>query len=91
MTGLSYPFVYECKNCGEQTTIERENVKDLHGLNAREIALQRRGWARDDIKGVSLLPELRRRQHVITAVPSRGATISPALQTPLVVPPTRRK
>ncbi|MCS3662024.1 DNA-directed RNA polymerase subunit RPC12/RpoP [Salinibacter ruber] len=27
MPGLSYPFVYECTNCGEETTITGEDDK----------------------------------------------------------------
>ncbi len=53
MPGLSYPFVYECTNCGEETTITRPEARDLainpDSFDAVEIVLQQRGWLRDEI------------------------------------------
>jgi hypothetical protein len=61
MPGLSYPFVYECTNCGAETTIERADARQLHtnpdSINALEIILQERGWLRDDIKGLLFCPD----------------------------------
>lgn len=61
MSGLSYPFIYECSNCERETTIERADALDLStnpdSINALEIILRRRGWLRDDIKGLLFCPE----------------------------------
>jgi len=56
MPGLSYPFVYECTNCGAKTTITRTEARDLavnpDSINALEIVLQQRGWLRDETEGL---------------------------------------
>lgn len=52
MPRLSYPFRYECSACGSEVTINRWEARylapdpDLPG--ALEIALQSRGWLRDE-------------------------------------------
>lgn len=56
MPGPGYPFAYECENCNEEITVTRENARDPatnpDSINALETALQKRGWLRDDIKGL---------------------------------------
>lgn len=56
MPGLNYPFVFECSGCGAETIVKRPDARDLHvnpdSINAVEIVLQKRGWLRDDIKGL---------------------------------------
>jgi len=48
MPGLSYPFVYECSGCGNETTVTREDARGLYpdpdSLNAAEVVLEQRGW-----------------------------------------------
>ena len=48
MSDPSYPFVYECSNCGDETTVTREDAHgfypDPDSLNAVEVVLQERGW-----------------------------------------------
>ncbi len=60
MPGLSYPFVYECTECGEETTITRTEARDLainpDSINALEIVLQGRGWLRDEMEGLLWCP-----------------------------------
>lgn len=48
MTGLSYPFVFECDNCGTETTVTRTDARDS-GLHpdknqAVDVVLEMRGW-----------------------------------------------
>jgi len=60
MPGLSYPFVYECSNCGAETTITRTEARDVHpnpdSINAHTLALRARGWMRDEIEGLLWCP-----------------------------------
>mgnify|MGYP006297012551 CR=1 FL=1 len=64
MPDRSFPLVYECANCGRQTTLTQEDTGELYvnprGINAVEITLQRRGWVRDDIKGLLFCPHCAR-------------------------------
>jgi hypothetical protein len=61
MPRLDYPLTYECVNCDQETTVEREDVRTLHtnpqSVNAPEIVLQRRGWLRDDLDGLLFCPD----------------------------------
>jgi len=61
MPGLSYPFVYECTNCGRETTIERSDARDLHpnpdDLNSHALVLRARGWLQDEIDGFLWCPD----------------------------------
>ncbi|WP_251942268.1 hypothetical protein [Salinibacter ruber] len=54
MPGLTYPFVFECDNCGTETTVTREDARDsgLHpDMNqAVDVVLEMRGWV-DGPKG----------------------------------------
>lgn len=65
MPGLSFPIRFECTNCKSRTVVKQPNALGLYanprGTNAVEIALQKRGRIRNDIKGL-LLPGLRRRE-----------------------------
>jgi len=60
MPGLSYPFVYECTECGEETTITRTEARDLavnpDSFDAVEIVLQGRGWLRGEINDLLWCP-----------------------------------
>lgn len=54
MTGLSYPFVFKCENCGTETTVTRSDARDC-GLHpdknlAVDVVLEMRGWV-DGPKG----------------------------------------
>ena len=48
--GLSYPFVYECSGCGNETTVTRGDARGLYpdpdSLNAVDVVLEQRGWMR---------------------------------------------
>lgn len=61
MPGLSYPFVYECSNCDNETTVERADARDLHtnpdSINAVEIVLQQRGWVRGELQRLLFCPD----------------------------------
>lgn len=50
MPGLSYPFVFLCERCGEETTVTRSEARDLYpnpdSLNAPDMVLEQRGWVR---------------------------------------------
>ena len=56
MPGLSYPFVYECSNCGAKTTVTRDDARGLHpdpdSLDALDVVLEQRGWMRDELEGL---------------------------------------
>lgn len=48
MGALSYPFVFKCDNCGDETTVTRTDARDS-GLHpdknqAVDVVLQMRGW-----------------------------------------------
>jgi len=55
MPGLSYPFVYECSGCGNETTVTREDARgyypDPDSLNAVDVVLEQRGWMRGRASG----------------------------------------
>lgn len=61
MPELSYPVRFECANCERETIVEESAVRTLHtnpwGINAVEIVLQKRGWVRDDIRGLLFCPK----------------------------------
>lgn len=48
MPGLSYPYHFQCRDCGEQTVIKRSEACDLHSepdsFNAIDAVLKHRGW-----------------------------------------------
>jgi hypothetical protein len=48
MPDLSYPFVYECSSCDNETTVEQSDARDLHpnpdSLDAVDFVLEQRGW-----------------------------------------------
>jgi hypothetical protein len=50
MPGLTYPFVYECSRCDNETTVERSDARDLapdpDSAGALDIVLESRGWVR---------------------------------------------
>ena len=50
MPGLDYPFVYECTNCNEETTVRRKDTRGLYpdpeSPNAVKVVLEDRGWMR---------------------------------------------
>ena len=79
MPGLSYPFVYECSGCGNETTVTRE---DAHGLypgpdssNAAEVVLeQREKGIRPSDRAYSTRTQVV--STVITAVPSPVSVVS---------------
>lgn len=52
MAGLSYPFVFACKNCGTEIEVTRAEARDLFpnpdSLDAvNEVLIQRHGWTKD--------------------------------------------
>jgi len=61
MTGLSYPFVYECSGCGNETTVTREGARGLYpdpdSPNALNVVLEQRGWMRGEIEELLFCPE----------------------------------
>jgi hypothetical protein len=61
MPGLSYPFVYECSGCGNETTVTRDDARGLYpdpdSLNAVDVVLEQRGWMRDEIEELLFCPE----------------------------------
>lgn len=61
MSGFSYPLAYECSNCDNETTVDWADIHDLPKTlatrGAIEVALQKRGWRRDDIKGLLFCPD----------------------------------
>lgn len=48
MTGLSYPFIFECDNCGKETTITREDARDC-GLDPEKT--RRSMWSSKCVDG----------------------------------------
>ena len=49
MSGLSYPFVFECDECGAETSVTRAEARDLYpnpdSLTAvDEVLQQEKGW-----------------------------------------------
>ena len=60
MPNLSYPFAYECSNCGAETTVTREDARGLYpdpdSVNAAKVVLQERGWMRGEIEGQLFCP-----------------------------------
>jgi len=48
MPSLSYPFVFECCGCNEETTVTRSDARGVYPdpdlPNAAEIVLQEGGW-----------------------------------------------
>ena len=58
MPGLSYPFVYECSACGNETTVTREDARGLYpdpdSLNAADVVLEQRGWMRSEVEEMLL-------------------------------------
>ncbi len=49
MPGLSYPFVFECNECGAETSVTRAEARDLYpnpdSLTAvDEVLQQEKGW-----------------------------------------------
>lgn len=51
MPGLSYPFVYECEQCGQETIVGRPEARDAYPLNPNslnppDVVLEQRGWVR---------------------------------------------
>ena len=58
MPGLSYPFVYECSGCGNETTVTREDARGLYpdpdSLNAADVVLEQRGWMRGEVEEMLL-------------------------------------
>jgi len=60
MPGLDYPFVFECTNCGEETTIHRSAAEDLNhdpdSMEAALMILDRRDWLRDEDEDLLLCP-----------------------------------
>ena len=60
MAGLTYPFVYECTNCDNVTTITRTDSREVHpnpdSLNSHALVLRTRGWMRDELEGLLWCP-----------------------------------
>jgi len=49
MPGLTYPFVFECEECGTEATVTRAEARDLYpnpdSLTAvDEVLGQKKGW-----------------------------------------------
>lgn len=48
MSGLSYPFHFQCHDCGERTAVKRSDAKDVHpdpdSFNAINAVLKDREW-----------------------------------------------
>lgn len=48
MPGLSYPYRFQCKKCGEHIVIERSDARDLYddpdSHSALNAVLKDRGW-----------------------------------------------
>ena len=61
MPGLSYPFVYECSGCGNETTVTRDDARglylDLDSLNAVDVVLEQRGWMRGEMEELLFCPD----------------------------------
>lgn len=61
MPGLSYPFVYECSNCGTETTVTRTDARDYYpnpdSFNAVEVVLEQRGWVRGELEELLFCPD----------------------------------
>ena len=61
MAGLTYPFVYECSNCGAETTITRTDSREVHpnpdSTNAHILVLRARSWMRDELEGLLWCPD----------------------------------
>ena len=50
MPGLTYPFIFECEECGTEATVTRAEARDLYpnpdSLTAvDEVLEQEKGWA----------------------------------------------
>ena len=49
MPSLSYPYSFQCKECGEQMTVTRVDARRAHdgpdSHNALKAVLKERGWA----------------------------------------------
>jgi len=70
MPGLSFPFIYECSGCRNETTVTRGDARGLYPIfdssNAAEVVLEQRGWMRGEVEKMLLCPERRngaRRRH----------------------------
>lgn len=50
MPELPYPFLYECSNCGTETTVTRDDARGLYpdpdSPHAPEVVLQEWAWMR---------------------------------------------
>ena len=61
MPGLSYPFVHECCGCGNETTVTRDDARDLYpdpdSLNAVDVVLEQRGWMRGEVEEMLFCPD----------------------------------
>jgi len=65
MPGLSYPIVYECSNCDNEITVDREAVRDVfqlsepdsNSLDTINAVLHQRGWNRDEIEQRIFCPD----------------------------------
>jgi hypothetical protein len=48
MSGLSYPFKFECSACEEETIVTRDQARyrypDPESTNAPDVVLEQRGW-----------------------------------------------
>lgn len=68
MPGLPYPFVFECSNCDNEITVDRDAVRevfqffepDFDSLDTVNAVLHQRGWLRDEIDHLIFCPECAR-------------------------------
>lgn len=61
MPRLDYPFVFECSNCDVETTVTRQDARDLYpdpdSIDAVHMVLRDRGWLRDEIDRLIWCPD----------------------------------
>ncbi|MFB6232208.1 MAG: hypothetical protein ABEL04_13750 [Salinibacter sp.] len=60
MSGLDYPFSFECNNCGRETTVTRDDARgyypDPDSPNAARVVLEQRGWKQGEFEKTLFCP-----------------------------------
>lgn len=61
MSGLSYPLIYECSSCDQETTVEQSDVQGLYldpdSPHGPEVVLEQRGWVQGKIEETLFCPK----------------------------------
>jgi hypothetical protein len=61
MADPDYPLMFECSNCGRETTVTREDARGLYphpdSANAPEVVLQEWGWMWGEAEELVVCPD----------------------------------